>query len=728
MPRRGATSPLRSLFQPMLAAAGSSVPPDGPWVFEPKYDGIRIVALVMDDSVALMTRNGHDKCRQFPEITSALRDLGRRRRRALVLDGEVVALDATGAPARFQDLQGRMHLLDAASVHDRSGSAPAAFVAFDILVDGEELLVDEPWDTRRERLERVLRSLPAPLERVLRLSRVSDDARPLMDEARAHGWEGIMAKRRDCPYESGRRVRHWQKLKMENQQELVVAGWTEPRNSRQHLGALLLGYYDRDGRLVYAGHTGTGFSNHVLEQVYRKLAAVEVKRSPFAVPPKTNQPAHWAKPRYVAEIRFNEWTAGGHLRQPVFLGLRDDKDPRSIVREPPIAALPPGSAESDAARQPRRTAAASAKQGPKGRGKKRATRDTAGGARTATARAGRTATARSRRGNAPRVVPPARSLAQAKLVADQLRAAPTAKHAELQVDRQTRLEITNLGKVFFPGPKVTKGQLMEYYAEVSPYLLPALADRPLVLKRYPNGIGSEAFYQQKAPDKVPAGVRVERVADDGITTQRRLIGGDLTTLLYVVQLGAVSTDPWHSRVQSIANADYSIVDLDPGPAATFRRVVQVARWVKEVLDELGLHAVPKTSGASGIHIVLPLPRGSSYALSVTLAELVARRVNELHPKETTVIRAVKARPADAVYVDYLQNIRGKTVASVYSARAEAHASVSTPLHWTELTDDLVPHDFTTRNVIARLRAEGDLWAAGMKRPNKLPGLTGDAAA
>ena len=722
MPRRGSTSAMNGLFQPMLASAGSGVPAGGDWVFEPKYDGIRIVALVMDDSVALMTRNGHDKCRQFPEITAALRDLGRRRRRALVLDGEVVALDATGAPARFQDLQGRMHLLDVTSVHDRSGSAPAAFVAFDILVDGEELLVDERWDARRARLERVMKSLPAAVARVLRLSRVSDDARSLMDEAAERGWEGIMAKRRDCPYESGRRVRHWQKLKMENQQELVVAGWTEPRNSRQHLGALLLGYYDRGGRLVYAGHTGTGFSNRVLEQVYRKLAAVEVKQSPFAAPPKTNQPAHWAKPRYVAEIRFNEWTAGGHLRQPVFLGLRDDKDPRTIVREPPIAGVAADGGGSDVARRPRRTAAASAKKAAKGRAK-------GSDARTRSSRGPGPATSgRGRKGSAARMVPGARALAQAQLVADQLRAAPAAKHAELQIDRETRLEITNLGKVFFPVPKVTKGQLMEYYAQVSPYLLPALADRPLVLKRYPNGIGSEAFYQQKAPDKVPPGVRVESVADDGITTQRRLIGGDLATLLYIVQLGAVSTDPWHSRVQSVADADYSIVDLDPGPAAKFRRVVQVARWVKEVLDEFGLHAVPKTSGASGIHIVLPLPRRSSYELSVALAELVARRVNEKHPKETTVIRAVKSRPADAVYVDYLQNIRGKTVASVYSARAEAHASVSTPLHWNELTDDLSPHDFTTRNVIARLRAEGDLWAAGMKRQNKLPGLTGDAAA
>lgn len=693
----------------MLASAGGSPPTEGggDWVFEPKYDGIRIIAIVMGDSVAMTTRNGHDKCRQFPEITGCLRDLGKKLGRPLVLDGEVVAIDASGQPARFQDLQGRMHLLDEAAVSDRSSNAPAAFIAFDILVDGEESLIEEIWDVRRKRLDRVMRSLSPAMRRVLRLSDVTyDSPGPLLDQARAQRWEGIMAKRRDCQYEPGRRVRHWQKVKIENQQELVVGGWTEPRNSRKHFGALLLGYYDDAGDLVYAGHTGTGFSDRVLDDVSRKLRAIERNESPFRVAPKTNERAHWTAPRYVAEIRFNEWTSGGLMRQPVFLGLRDDKNARAVRREPVSA---------EVARRPERVAASAAKK----RAGATAKRQGEGGKGGATRRTdgkskGRAASKKSE--------------SVAALVVEQLRTAPTAKQATLHVATGTTLEITNLGKVFFPAAKVSKGRLLEYYAAVSPYLLPALADRPLVLKRYPNGIKGDAFYQQKAPDKVPAGIRVEPVADDGITTQRRLIGGDLATLLYIIQLGAVSTDPWHSRVPSIADADYSIVDLDPGPRATFKRVVKVARWVKEVLDEFGLRGVPKTSGASGIHIVLPLPRGMGYDVSVTLAELVARRVNETHPKETTVVRAVKARPADAVYVDYLQNIRGKTVASVYSARAETHASVSTPLEWDELTDDLDPRDFTIHNVPERLRRVGDLWAAGMKRPNRLPGITGDAAA
>jgi len=295
--------------------------------------------------------------------------------------------------------------------------------------------------------------------------------------------------------------------------------------------------------------------------------------------------------------------------------------------------------------------------------------------------------------------------------------------------RQTSsgIKFTSLDKVFFPVPKITKGHLLQFYADISPWLLPALRDRPMVLKRYPNGINQEAFYQHKALTEPPEGVRAEEVVENG-DAELRYIGGDLPTLLYLVQLGAISTDPWHSRIQSSMDADYSIVDLDPGPTAKFKRVIEVARWVKEELDELGLHAVPKTSGASGIHIVMPLPRGSSYEVSRVLAQLVAQKVNEKHPKETTVLRAVKQRAPDAVYVDYLQNIRGKTVASVYSARAETYASASTPLKWKELTNDLSPLDFTIDNLVKRVKRVGDLWGEGMKQRNRLPGIVGDAAA
>jgi bifunctional non-homologous end joining protein LigD len=268
--------------------------------------------------------------------------------------------------------------------------------------------------------------------------------------------------------------------------------------------------------------------------------------------------------------------------------------------------------------------------------------------------------------------------------------------------------------------------VLRFYASMAKYILPAVADRPLVMKRFPNGVTGKAFYQQKAPETAPPSVRVEEVSDEGMETAKRLIGGDLATLLYVVQLGAISIDPWHSRVQSIQYADYSIIDLDPGPRAPFTRVVEVALAVKEVLDALGLRAVPKTSGASGIHIVLPLPAHVPNDGARMLAELVATTVAERHPKIATIERWVNARKPGAVYVDFLQNIRGKTVAGVYSVRAQPAPTVSTPLLWDEITTDLDPTDFTIDTVPARIRDRGDLWAKGMKTPNSLDSLIGGA--
>jgi bifunctional non-homologous end joining protein LigD len=279
-----------------------------------------------------------------------------------------------------------------------------------------------------------------------------------------------------------------------------------------------------------------------------------------------------------------------------------------------------------------------------------------------------------------------------------------------------RLEVTNLGKPFFPGPGYTKGDLMRYYARVATAILPAMAKRPLVLRRFPNGVRGPSFYQQKAPDHPPAGVDVVAVeTEEGM--EPRVIGGSLTTLLYLVQLGSISVDPWHAHVGALEYADYTVLDLDPGPRASFARVVEVAQWVKEALDAEGLHGVAKTSGSTGIHISVPLPARTTHETALLVAQLIATRVAMAHPKAATVERAVKARAPSAVYVDYLQNVRGKTVAGVYSARAKPGATVSTPLRWSEVREGLDPAAFTIETVPKRLAKVGDLWAAGMKARN-----------
>jgi bifunctional non-homologous end joining protein LigD len=284
------------------------------------------------------------------------------------------------------------------------------------------------------------------------------------------------------------------------------------------------------------------------------------------------------------------------------------------------------------------------------------------------------------------------------------------------------LEVSKLDKVFFPRTKHTKGDVMRYYARMAPLLLPAMADRPLVMKRFPNGVAGKAFYQQKAPPEAPSSVRVESVSDEGLTTADRLIGGDLATLLYLVQLGAISVDPWHSRVQSVQDADYAIIDLDPGPKAPFARVVEVALEVKAVLDSFDMRAVPKTSGASGIHIVLPLRAHVPNDGARMVAELIATTVCERRPRIATIERSVRARPSGAVYVDFLQNIRGKTVAGVYSVRARPQPTVSTPLEWNEVDRALDPKAFTIDTVPERVQSVGNLWAKAMKRPNTLASI------
>jgi bifunctional non-homologous end joining protein LigD len=217
-------------------------------------------------------------------------------------------------------------------------------------------------------------------------------------------------------------------------------------------------------------------------------------------------------------------------------------------------------------------------------------------------------------------------------------------------------------------------------------------------------------------------VRVETIRNEKDVEQRRIIGGDLGTLLYTVQLGAISVDPWHARVGGLEYADYTILDLDPGPRAAFARVVEVARWVREELDGLGMTGIAKTSGSSGVHVYVPLPPRTSEETALLVAQLIATRVAEAHPREATIERSVKARPPAAVYVDYLQNIRAKTVAGVYSVRAKPGATVSTPLQWKEVVPKLDPRAFSIETVPARLQRVGDLWAIAARTKNSLQGI------
>lgn len=663
----------------MYASIGTEVPSQGDWSFEPKYDGMRAVAFVSAAGVRLMTRNGIDKSAQFPEISRALLALGRRRRRPLVLDGEVVALER-GRAGHFQSLQGRFHLKSAQDIAEAARDIPAAMFVFDILADGGDVLMGQSQAVRRARLERVI----GERDGILRVSESSPNGSRMIARARAGGWEGVIAKRAESAYVPGARSRDWLKLKLQYRAEFVVGGYTEPRRTRPYLGAILLGYFDANGSLKYVGHTGGGFNRKTLREMHERLAALEQSRCPFTEVPRTNERAHWVRPTVVVEVKFAEWTSDARLRQPIFLGVRDDKNARDVHLERESIQRP------TSARKRARTADSR--------------RPKKGVARRSTRQAHATA-------KRPRRARPADVVAQLDSLEGH------ENEGTLNFGVRKSLHVSSLDKVFFGQSGFTKGDLMRYYARVAPVILPVLTDRPLILKRYPSGIDGPHFFQQNAGAHPPAGVRTAEVETEGGESASRLVGGDLLTLLYTVQLGTIAVHPWQSRLPAIEFADYSTIDLDPGSGVPFERVVELAALIGEELERLGLSAALKTSGSRGLHIVLPLPARTTYERSAQLADRIAAHIATRHPKLATLERALKQRPRGTIYVDAQQNARGKSVASAYSVRERPGATVSAPLEWSELNERLRLEDFTIETVPRRIERIGDIWARAMKRRN-----------
>jgi bifunctional non-homologous end joining protein LigD len=683
----------------MLATLAEHPLVDPAFLYEPKYDGIRALVEIVPPptgkgasrpqtsagGVRIWSRLGNDKTAQFPEIVRALDGLRRRLPRALVLDGEIVALDARGEPTGFQPLQGRIHLTTAPDV----GSLRVAFIAFDILQDGDADLTDLPLTERRARLEAVLDGHTSPVIRLTEVAR--GDARRLYETAKQRGWEGLIGKRAASCYRPGKRSPDWVKLKLVRTQEFVIGGWTEPRGTRSAFGALLLGVYD-DGALEYVGHSGAGFDEKELRRVAALLKPLETPDTPFRVRPRTNERPHWVRPELVAEVKFTEWTADDKLRHPTYVGLREDVDPAAVRREEHA----PAERLVAVSRTARRTRTTPARRQPAvARGAGEGPKASAGAARTETRR--------------PKGLPP-----DLQLVVDQLEDLETRRaDGAVVLPDGDRLDVGNLQKIFWPQERLTKGDLMRYYVRVSPFILPVVTDRPLVMKRLPNGIEGKAFYQQRAPHPVPAGVRVEVIEGDK-EVPNRLVGGSLKTLLYMTQLAAISQDPWFSRGATPHLADHVALDLDPMPGASFSRVLDVARWVRDELAVLGATGYPKTSGSDGLHVYIPLPPGTPYEAGLLYCQIVATMVAAKHPKVATIERTVRRRGHDTVYVDYLQNIEGKTLACAYSARASEFGGASTPLTWKEIDDGVDRRDFTIRSLPARLAAVGDLWTGLLK--------------
>jgi bifunctional non-homologous end joining protein LigD len=580
---------------------------------------------------------------------------------SVILDGEIVALDEKGY-SHFSLIQPRIHLTRAHDIAEADVSIPVYFYAFDLLYLNGFNLMAFPLLERKS----VLRQLLAENGGWVRYNdHVEEHGEAFFDAVTKHKLEGIVAKRADSPYQPGR-SRHWLKIKTQHTDHFVIGGLTPPEGSRKLFGALLLGLYNRDGALVYVGRAGGGFDDKTLAAVYRELKPLVTAKSPFEKVPAELKRSTWLKPERICEVRFNEWTPDRKLRAPVFQGLRDDMDPKQCTLEDSVPSeprLPEPQAKSDPAPIP--------------------------------------------------VTPAPRPAARKR---------STGKHGS---NLDTRVELTNQDKIYWPEDKLTKGDLVRYYDRIAPYIQPHLQDRPLVFDRYPDGIHGQHFYQKDAHDYTPEWIRTEKLWSPDVERYiRYFIGADREQLIYIANMGAITQNPWSSRLQFLDYPDYAIFDLDPVDAE-FHVAQEVAIVVREVLDELQLRSYPKTSGASGIHVYLPVLENTfTYDDVRIFAEAVASIVVSRVPELATIERVVKKRKAGTIYVDYLQNVRGKTIASVYSPRAVPGASVSTPLLWEEFKRPINPKDYTMASVFDRLAKHGDLFAPTLTDRQDISGFLG----
>lgn len=657
----GDAATMPSAISPMLAVLSEKNFDSPDYIFEVKFDGMRAVSFLGGDGrLSIMSRNQKEQAFRYPELADLA---GHLLADEAVVDGEIVALDEGGV-SRFQLLQGRINLSGAAEIESAARAIPAFYYIFDLLyLNGRDLTV-LPLERRKAILERIF--MPRKYIRLSEL--VPEQGKALFAFAREYGLEGVVAKRRKSGYRQ-KRSRDWLKFKAVQQQEFVIGGFTEPRGGRAYFGALLLGLYEGND-LKYTGHVGTGFSDQSLEQLHGLMQPLVQPESPFREPPRSNEPARWLKPELVSEVKFAEWTREGLLRQPVFLGLRFDIAPRDCVREEKKVAGVPGTGKTPAEGAP----AAKSVPAPQGFAREEFT------------------------AAAPFLFP---DLPE-----------PVANNMRLTFAGR-EIMLTNLSKNLWPGEGFTKFDLINYYNRVSQFILPHLAGRPLTLKRYPNGIQAEPFFQKEAPSETPEWMHTQVIASESSGRReqiRYIISDDLPALLFLANLACISQNPWLSTLPDLERPDIIAFDLDPVAPDDFEACVEAALLLRDKLGGFGLRAYPKTSGATGMHVYVPVHPQYTFNQARQFAEIIALLCRSERPDLITLEQPVARRAGARLYIDFLQNVKGKTLASVYSVRARPGAPVSTPLDWTEVRSGLQPEQFTIANITDRLREKGDLFA------------------
>jgi bifunctional non-homologous end joining protein LigD len=541
--------------------------------------------------------------------------------------------------------------------------------------------------------------LPSPL---VQLVHSQEDGVALYAAALASGFEGVVGKRKDSRYELGRRSAAWLKVKSTNSAEFVVGGYTKGKGSRATLGALLVGYWD-EGKLRYASHVGSGFDGASLAEMKARLDPLRTDTCPFAEKPEIHSPTTWVEPEVVAEVKFQNWTDDGFLRAPVFLRLRDDVDPKTVRR--------PGRGQAAA------SAAASA-----------------GGE-----------------------------------IGDILRQLKNKKAAFTLAVGAHQIRLTHLDRVYWPAdpalaqPALTKRDLLRYFAQVSPFMLPHLADRPLTMIRMPEGIRGQRFFQKHWEQKRPEFAETITVfSEHKDESHDYLLCNNLPTLLWLAQFGSLEFHVWHSRAKpgpdaasqstdyaaspaalegSVLNyPDYVVFDLDPyiysgkeAPGAepelntvAFEKGKEVAFQVRELLQSMSIEPIVKTSGKTGLHVFVPVERTLDFDAARQVSELIGRHLVRRHPKDITMEWSIPKR-SGKIFLDYTMNVRGKTLAAAYSPRGAAGAPVSMPLTWEQLAG-AHPLDFRIGNVAHRLAETGDPWRDALSHKQSLERALGRAKA
>jgi bifunctional non-homologous end joining protein LigD len=740
---------LPGFITPMAATLADKGFRDEDWLFEIKWDGYRIEAVVKDGTARIFTRNGNDGETYFPKLLTNATWIEAQE---AIVDGEVVAIGEDGLPD-FSLLQ---ELTTGASTR-------LVYQAFDLLyLDGRSLL-NVPLESRKQLLRSVLR----PGDRRVRFAdHIVTEGIAFLEAARAQQLEGIIAKHRRSIYEPGKRSRTWLKVKVRPEQELVVGGWTPGEGAAKDLGALVVGYYEGEGRakqLHFAGKVGSGFNAQTRKTLRDRLAGLEVEDSPFDPPPPKDYKGRWGgelsrvvwvKPEIVIRAELGGWTREGIVRQAAFKGFDEGGKPASkVVRERPVAAtdaveaveaVMPGLSKAGGGdpgdTPPMPDAARKVGASPAAKAGAKAAKSAAKPAKAAAKAAETAKPAKAAKPAKPAKAgpkPAAASKRKARTTSAEHEFAWAATPQELAaLEAVTKdgmwevggfeLKLTNLDKVIFPArdeEPVTKRDLIRYFALIAPTMLPHLQERPLNFQRFPNGPNAPGFWQKDIPSTAPGWLRrwkevgvEEREAND------HLIADRVGALCWLGNQTSFEIHAWTSRIDDPMTPTFALIDIDPGTKTTWDETVTLAKLYRTALGHLGVRGYPKTTGKRGIQVWIPIEPKYTFRQTSDWVEQLSRAVGSTVPNLVSWEWA-KAKRGGKARLDYTQNTYIKTLVAPYSVRPADGAPVSAPIAWDELDDAELRSDrWTIRTIVERVERVGDLFGAAQTDLQELPSI------